>query len=243
MKDSFETRATRRHEHSLSLEVVSRKRKWFLPGDYRAGLLWAEVFSATDPMLVTVTALHRSIVGCQEKALISSAKCHLVTFSIFDGCFSVLWGWRMHDVTLCGSSLHGDHCSSQICFFAGLYLQAVEANMLKMICHLVLILIRPKHLNWLFFSKSKYYLICWIILTALNQTIFKGQIRGAFPEQWRKSLINHRSTMHCFGNELASHDCFPNTVASPSFEPHWFSNIGPLLMMSHACGGGITYAI
>lgn len=116
MKDSFETRATRRHEHSLSLEAVSRKRKWFLPGDYRAGLVWAEVFSATDPMLVTVTALHRSIVGCQEKALISSAKCHLVAFSIFDGCFSVLWGWRMHDVTLCGSPLHGDHCSSQICF-------------------------------------------------------------------------------------------------------------------------------
>ncbi len=34
------------------------------------------------------------------------------------------------------------------------------------------------------------------------------------------SLINHHSTMHCCGNELASQVCFPKTVASPSFEPH-----------------------
>ncbi len=196
MKDSFETRATRRHEHSLSLGAVSWKRKWFLPGDSRAGLGWAEVFSATDLVLVTVTPLHRSIVGCQEKALISSGKWYSVTFSIFDGCFSVLWGQRMHDVSLCGSSLHGDHCSSQICmylFFAGLYLQAVEADMLKMLCHVVLILIRPKHLNWLVFSKSKYYLICWIILTALIQTIFEGQMRSearkvvSYRVNWREN--------------------------------------------------------
>ncbi len=30
--------------------------------------------------------------------------------------------------------------------------------------------------------------------------------RGAFPEQWRNSLINHHSTMHSCGNKLASHD-------------------------------------
>ncbi len=63
--------------------------------------------------------------------------------------------------------------------------------------------------------------------------------RGAFPKQRPNSLINHHSTMH----ELASHDCFPNTVASPSFEPYFFNNMGPLLMTSHACGGGITSAI
>ncbi len=64
----------------------------------------------------------------------------------------------------------------------------------------------------------------------------KGEsIWGAFPE--RNSLINHHSMRYCLGNELASHDCFPNTGASPSFEPHWFSNKGPLLMTTHAwCG-------
>ncbi len=66
---------------------------------------------------------------------------------------------------------------------------------------------------------------------------------GAFPEQQRNLRINHHSTMHCCGNELASHDCFPNMVASPSFEPHSFNDIGPLLMMSHACGVVITSAI
>ncbi len=44
--------------------------------------------------------------------------------------------------------------------------------------------------------------------------------RGAFPEQRRNLLIKRHSTMHRFGNELASHGCFLNTVASPSFEPH-----------------------
>lgn len=28
-----------------------------------------------------------------------------------------------------------------------------------------------------------------------------------------------------------------HTVTSPSLEPHWFNNIGPLLITSDACGG------
>lgn len=154
MKDSFETRATRRHEHSLSLGAVSWKRKWFLPGDSRAGLGWAEVFSVTDLVLVTVTALHRSIVGCQEKALISFGKWPLITFSIFDGCLSVLWGRPIHDVTLCGSSLYGDHCSSQISFFCCCRFVSAScwSRHAEYALFVVLILIRPKHLNCLVFS-------------------------------------------------------------------------------------------
>lgn len=65
---------------------------------------------------------------------------------------------------------------------------------------------------------------------------------GAFPIQRYDSLINHCSTMHCCGNKLASHDIFPNTVESPSFEPHFFIDIGQFLMSSHACGGVIATA-
>ncbi len=53
----------------------------------------------------------------------------------------------------------------------------------------------------------------------------KGEeTRGAFPEQRRNSLINHHSTMHCFGNELASHDCFlfPVIVIYLMFDSSWF---------------------
>ncbi len=46
------------------------------------------------------------------------------------------------------------------------------------------------------------------------------QTWGAFPVQRRNSLIKHFSMMHCCGNKPASHNCFPNTVASPLFEPH-----------------------
>ncbi len=82
----------------------------------------------------------------------------------------------------------------------------------------------------------------FVFLSAIS--IFLSLLRGAFPKQRRNSLINHHSMMHCFGNELASYDCFPNTVESPLFEvePHWFNNIGPLLMTSHVCGGEITSA-
>lgn len=33
-------------------------------------------------------------------------------------------------------------------------------------------------------------------------------IRGAFPVQRRNSLLNHRSTMHCWRNQLTRHYCF-----------------------------------
>ncbi len=44
--------------------------------------------------------------------------------------------------------------------------------------------------------------------------------RGAFPMPQCKLLINPHITMHCCGNELASHDCFADRVASLSSLGH-----------------------
>ncbi len=42
-----------------------------------------------------------------------------------------------------------------------------------------------------------------------SNTIWTELSWGAFPKQRSNSLINHHSTMHHFGNELASHRLFP----------------------------------
>ncbi len=74
-----------------------------------------------------------------------------------------------------------------------------------------------------------------------EQTNCSG-VRFPYNDSQQVMLINHCSTMHCCGNKLTSHDIFPNTVESPSFEPHFLINIGQFLMTSHACGGVITTA-